>query len=216
MIPDSVGTVIAFLLLIAPGYVWQTRAAKYLPDLKTTALREATRIVFSSLIPSILAAVVVLFLLRSWVPVLRAGTSAPHLVIASLATSTLACLIAFLWSYVWFRKERRWASQISGGSALFKALTQLPENSGAAHVIVTARLLDGTVWRGEHMAHDVESEESFRTLFLAPHLSRRSGNGGKVTEYGAGDYVVIPLDQVSSLQLKYLSGSRKSEDLPEG
>ncbi|ASK65542.1 hypothetical protein CFK39_06500 [Brachybacterium avium] len=211
MIPDSVETVAAFLLLIAPGYVWQTRAAKYLPELKASALREATRIVFASLIPSILAALLVLTLLRDQLPVLRADPDPLHVVIASITISAVACLFAYLGALFHFRKERRWASQISGGSALYKALTQYPENSKVAQVLVTARLKDGTVWRGAHMAHDVEAEVPFRTLFLAPPLVRRNATTGTVAEYGTGNYVVIPLDQVSSLQLKYRSGKESGK-----
>lgn len=216
MIPDSVETVVAFLLLIAPGYVWQTRAARYLPTPATTTLREATRIVFSSIIPSVLAATIVLTALGGWPLSVPTDLSMLHALMVGLATSALACLFAYFWSFLWFRRERRWASQISDGSTLFKALTEQPENTGVARVIVTARLQDGTVWRGDHRAHDVESEESFRTLWLAPSLSHRDGATGKVTdsEFGDADHVVIPLDQIRSLQVRYVSTPHRSRAAP--
>lgn len=205
-------TVVAFLLLIAPGYVWQSRAAKHLPESTTTTLREAARIVFSSIIPSTLATALVLTVVSGWPPSLPARLGSFDIVLIGLVISALACAFAYFWPLIWFRRERKWASQISGGSALFKALTQFPENPAATHVIVTARLKDGTVWRGRHEAHDVESEESFRTLFLAPPLTRRNATTGKAFEYGKADYVLLPLDHVSSLQLKYLSAPREVED----
>lgn len=201
MIPDSIGAVVAFLLLIAPGYVWDRQACRFTPEQRTTALREAAHIVFSSLLPSTLAG---LALLPVWLLVPATAISPLLLLAAGLLTCAVACAIAFGWSCLYFWPERALVGQISRGSALFKALVGSPRRSDITQVVITAVLDDGTLWRGVHGAHDVDPEESPRMLFLTPPVIRRDPGTAKIVRLKSNEYVVLPLERVRSLQLTYL------------
>lgn len=201
MIPESVGTVIAFLLLIAPGYIWDRQSARHTPELRTTALREAAHIVFSSIIPSSIAGAL---LLPVWLSLPRVGVSPIVLLAVGLLTCGLACGITYAWSRFRFRGERASVGEITNGSTLFKALVTLPRRSAIVEVVVNATMQDGTLWRGVHAAHDVDPDESPRMLFLKPPLFCRSPGAESDAKFERHEYVVLPLEEVRSLQLTYL------------
>lgn len=201
MIPDSIGAVVAFLLLIAPGYVWDRQACRFTPEQRTTALREAAHIVFSSLIPSTLAG---LALLPVWLLLPTTAVSPLLLLAVGLLTCAVACAISFGWSCLHFWPERALVGQISRGSALFKALVGSPRRSDITQVVITAVMDDGTLWRGVHGAHDVDPEETPRMLFLTPPVLRREAGRKKIVKLKSNEYVVLPLERVRSLQLTYL------------
>lgn len=205
MLPESIGAVIAFLLLIAPGYIWDRQSARHEPELRTTTLREAATIVFSSIIPSTIAGTA---LLPLWLSLPRTDTPPLPMLAVGLATSALACVLTYGWAWLRFRSRRASGGEITRGSTLFKALVALPRGKERiSEVVVTARLQDGTLWRGVHASHDVGPDESAPMLLLQPPLVRRDPGATELVRYQAHEYVVLPLEGISSLQLTYLTGA---------
>lgn len=201
MIPDSVGAFVAFVLLIAPGYYWQRLASRYNPGTQATAFREATRTVFSSLLPTGIAAALLFW---AWIPVLRAEPTSAVLISMSFATYLLACLFVYIYSRVHFRTERAHPGRMAESSTLHQALATLPRTHGATKVEATIRLLDGTLWHGAVIAHDSEAEVTPKSLLLQPRVSRLDAQAQKPVEYGEADYVLVFLDQVSAIDLRYV------------
>ena len=208
MIPDSVGAFIAFVLLIAPGYYWQRLAARYNPESKASAFREATRTVFSSLLPTGIAATLLVWV---WIPVLSTEPAPAELISMSFATYLLACVFVHLYSRVKFRRERAHLGRMSESSTLHYALAALPRMHGATQVMATIRLLNGTQWHGAVREHDSETDVSPRSLLLQPRVSRLDAQAQEPVKYGKADYVLVFLDQVSAIELTYLKDRPTSE-----
>ncbi|WP_042752926.1 DUF6338 family protein, partial [Streptococcus anginosus] len=66
MIPNSIAAVVSFLLLIAPGFVWEWRRARYVPGTKESSLTEVSRVVVVSLVATAISAA--LLLRWVWIP----------------------------------------------------------------------------------------------------------------------------------------------------
>lgn len=61
MIPQGLTTLISFLVLVAPGLLFELRRERRRPTLEETAFREASRIAFTSFIFSLLSVIVLTF-----------------------------------------------------------------------------------------------------------------------------------------------------------
>lgn len=62
MIPDSTATLVAFLLLLAPGIIWELARAQHVPAVKETTLIEVCRVVLVSLVATTLAGITLLWM----------------------------------------------------------------------------------------------------------------------------------------------------------
>lgn len=206
MILDSVGAVLAFLLLIVPGFVWDRLASGLVPDVTTSVLREGAQIAFASVIPSGIAAII---FYRVWLSAFSSGANPLAPIAAGLMTSALACVFVVIFSVLYWHGRKAPRRKFDPHPALYHALVRLPEKSGATSVVATVRLQDGTMWQGTYAAHDTDAEVPFRALMLKPPIFRRDAESTNTVPYGRADHVVLSLDQVSSLQLRYLSGRSK-------
>lgn len=211
MIPDSTATFVAFLLLLAPGIVWELLRARHVPSVKETTLIEACRVVLASLVATALAAVSLLWM---WIPgytAIVAGSTTDidaqvRFVGMAVVTAVLAC------GYVILASVRRWPGEprIDGARVWHRAFVEwrnLPSPSGGrpvptrAHLIV--ELQDGTVWKGHYGAHDSDPEDDHRNLALQQPLSRKRPDETCFTQKDAGA-VVLPEREIRSVQVVYL------------
>lgn len=211
MIPDSTASLVAFLLLLAPGIVWELLRARHVPSVKETTLIEVCRVVLVSLIATTLAAISLLWM---WLPgytnVITQSTqnieAQVQLVGMAVATAALACGYAILASII------RWPGQppIDGARVWHRAFVEwrhLPSPDGkrvqptSPHLIV--ELQDGTVWKGAYGADDSDPEDDHRNLALKHPLSRKRPGETGFTEKTAGA-VVLPEREIRSVQVLYL------------
>lgn len=222
MIPDSAAALVSFLLLLAPGTVWQLRQARHEPAVKETALVEASRVVIASLVATGIAAV--LLLPAVWLPLYRRASSAgprlfdsatsalPYLA-GVAATSVLACALALAGAYArWPKKPpinpgRQW-------NHVF--VTMRPK--GAAPPYLTVELLDGTVWRGELVSFDTDPEDDQRGISLGPPLRRKRPEADRFevnSAPGVWRVVILAETQIKSIQAQYPSTPRPSQETAE-
>lgn len=212
MIPDSIATVVSFLLLLAPGTVWQLQQARREPSVKETALVEVSRVVIASLVATGSAAALLLPVV--WLPLYRTAESAGSKVFDSpisavpyvggvAATSLLACGLAMIGAALkWpgkapINRGRQW-------NHVF--VTMKPDGSKPPYL--TVELLDDTVWRGELVGFDTDPEDDQRGLTLGPPLrrKRRGAEGSEAKDADGGWRVVIlPETQIRSIQVQYPS-----------
>lgn len=68
MIPDSLTAVLSFLLLIAPGIVWELQRTRHEPAVKESALIELSRVILASLA---FTGAVTIFGLLYWFPLVQ-------------------------------------------------------------------------------------------------------------------------------------------------
>lgn len=194
MIPDSIGAVVAFLLLIAPGFVWDRCAARYAPEAKETPLREIAQIALASLAASGISAAALAWV---WIPVLRAGEDVITLLLASVATSLLACGITLL-----FAKWRLpGTGQMSANSVLYQAFETWADHEHNNGIFVVASLNDGTVWRGRYGAVDTGAEDLQPLIALRDPLSRRKLGEEDFYPYSGKQVVLLPLQHLTSMRL---------------
>lgn len=208
MIPNSLAAVVSFLLLLAPGIVWELQRTRYEPATKESTLVEVSRVVLASLVATGVSAM--LLLPWVWIPlyssaqdsdkeVLASPVSAVPYVGAALATSVLACGIALIVAtFTWPGK-----APISGVRVWHRAFVEWKDaGSDDPHVIV--ELLDGTVWRGKLRAFDSDPEDDQRDIALGRPLQRKRQGEEKFQERPESwKVVILPENQVKSTQVAY-------------
>ena len=214
MVPDSLAALVSFLLLLAPGIVWQLQRARYRPAVKESALIEVSRVVLASLAATGAAAAMLAWWV--WMPLYRHAeasgsssspvTSVPYIA-AVVATSLLAC------GLVLFVSLLKWPGRppINEGRIWSQAFIDLrPVDAKVTYL--TVELLDKTVWKGEMLGFDSDPEDSHRSLLIGPPV-RRKREGG--TEFDHLDdpwrMVILPESQIKSIQVHHSKKNSVSE-----
>lgn len=209
MAPTSVGTLISFLLLLAPGALWQLIRARYRPSVKETTLSELSRVVIISLLATTAASLVLAF--PVWLPLYRyagsisadtpnpATTLLPYLA-GVVATSAVACgLVLITTARIWPGKP-----SINEGRAWNQVLVEArPDDAGPP--FLTVELLDGTVWRGTLATFDSDPEDANRNLALISPLRRKRPDeeNFEKKDGGGSRLVLLPEVQIKSIQVEF-------------
>ncbi|WP_402377930.1 DUF6338 family protein [Isoptericola rhizosphaerae] len=208
MIPNSLAALVSFLLLLAPGILWQLIQGRHTPAVKETVLTEVARVVLVSLAATGAASVLLLY--WPWLPLYRRAQAAgpeafaaptdvvPYLG-AVVGTALLASLLA------WIAASLRWREppRISPGRVWNRLFdSYLPNRSIQPALLV--ELLDGTVWRGLLETFDTDPEDHDRSLALTHPLARkRPGDPCFAPKGDIGRYVVLPESQIKTIQVIY-------------
>lgn len=208
MIPDSLATIVAFLLLLAPGVLWQLMQARHSPATKETTLVEVSRVVLASLLATGVAGLLLLW--WPWMPLYRRALidggdsfatfadTAPYLG-AVVATALLACALT------WGAARLRWRgrARIRPGRVWNRIFVDMvPPDAGQPALLV--ELLDGTVWRGTLETFDSDPEDDQRNLALSSPLARKRPGEAKFERKGdSGRYVILPETQIRTIQVIY-------------
>ncbi|MGE9365595.1 DUF6338 family protein [Isoptericola nanjingensis] len=209
MIPSGSAALVSFLLLVAPGMVWQFQQARHEPAVKETVLVEASRVVIASLVATGAAGLALSWM---WVPLYERvrtadpdalslpGATVPYFA-AAAATSLLACGLALL------AAAFKWPGRapISAGRAWSQAFVgRRPPNTEQPWLIV--ELLDGTVWKGTLQHFDTDPDDDHRALLLGEDLMRRDPGAKEFKPVGdAGRNVILPESQIKSTQVQYIA-----------
>lgn len=197
MIPESLGAIVAFLLLVTPGFVWDQCVARHVPQQKETVLRETARIVSVSVLATIVSAGALWWL---WVPVFNSPDSPVHLLLASAATCLLASMVAFVVAKIRYRGP----GTINTGSVMYSVLVKMPtskKTSGDPRVWVT--LENGVVWMGILGGFDVAPEDNNPQLFLKSPIKRKKPAEIVYTKYPGKDYILLPMQRIVSMRVAY-------------
>lgn len=219
MIPDSIATLVGFLLLLAPGIVWELLRARHVPSVKETTLIEVCRVVLVSLVATVLAGLALLWM---WLPASRALSPSDTptvddqvtLVGMVLITATLACGLVTLLAYIRWRGD----AQISTGRVWHRAFVEWRQFPSSSHQrgqvtrppLLTVELQDGTVWKGEYGAADSDPEDGNRTLALQAPLSRRRPDEERFSVKDTAGVVLLPEREIRSVQVTYSTATRES------
>lgn len=145
MIPNSVGAVVAFLLLAAPGALYYLLRSPHAPATRETALGELSRVVLASLAATALAAMTLSWM---WLNIYRATQSAAAFApvqvgLGVVATSSLACGLVTLLSW-WKWGRRPVSSQIVPGRVWYQAMVSDRPTKACGRPYLTVELVDGT------------------------------------------------------------------------
>jgi hypothetical protein len=214
LIPSTLGAVVGFLLLLAPGISWELQSIKHEPTVKQSALVELSRIVLASLLATATSAI--LLLQSVWMPLykstLRSPTdpfSSPHLVVSYgvsvILTSALACLLTLIVAMLRWPKK----GPIRGIRVWHRVfVASRPPETDIPYL--TIELLDGTIWKGRLRSFDSDPEDSQRALALGQPLRRKRPNQEFEIISQACGFVVLAESQIKSIQVAY---PRSKEDI---
>lgn len=204
MIPSSVGTAIAFLLFIAPGAVWQWWRSRYRSTAKETVLTETARAALISVAASLVAAVLIGWWI--WVPLYErtvsgdvlindvVGIVAPKVFFATFLNSTVACVLAWLVAVACWHGPST-VTSMSVWTRSFSSFGRSP------YLIV--ELLDGTIWRGKYIAHDLDIDSAVKNLSIGQPLQRRQPNEGLFHPKIGTTFVLLKEDSIKTVQVLY-------------
>jgi hypothetical protein len=208
LIPSTLAAVVAFLLLLAPGIVWELQRARFQPAVKETALIEASRIVLASMTASLVAAVPLLPFL--WVPLYEMARDADAGLLASpvaavpymggaVTHSLMACgLVLAFCAFKWPGK-----APIVSMRVWHLALEKW-RPTGSLNPNLVVELLDGTIWRGSLLSFDAGPEDNQRCLALGQPLTRRRPEESAFQSIHERRHAVILAEtQIKSIQVSY-------------
>jgi Family of unknown function (DUF6338) len=210
VVPSTWLSVLFFVVLIAPGLLFDLLAARRRVGAPESAFREASRVVLASVVFSVLGLAVVGLvrtLQPSWMPDPDRLVADPHqywvehyrlLLAALLVTGSVALGAAVLAHWLLGRKFGSGLRTLSTWRKVFRQ--ELPAGT-AAHVRV--RLTNGTVFTGKLAGYSADLELVDREIVLAPPLfSKRSGK--ELTALPVEwQRVILPASSVESITVQY-------------
>ena len=208
--PSNWGGVLIFLLLVAPGLLFDLRSARRRASPKQSAFREIGRITLASIGFGAAALVVVLIAAARW-PGVFAGP--PDVLESHSPTSdvgavkiawtlglqtAVALALAFLWSFGW---EKRQSSDLRPVSSWTKAFrTGRPEGSAA---YARVKLRSGSVWVGQVESFSADLETPGRELVLIPPISVAAPGQPLAPLPASWQRVLIAGDDIESIAVQY-------------
>lgn len=216
--PETVGSLIAFLLLVTPGICFELLRERSRPERARSAFRETAVVVVASVVLSG-AALGVLLLIReiqsNWLPSPRDLVRSPgaystehlELVVRALtAHVVLACGLAYAWHRLLCWK--RPGGKISPNPAWFE-IVRGNANPRNDRVLVSVELQDGSGVRGLVKGYDLKPDQSLRSLVLAgsdsnPLVTRRASTAVESRVDPGWAYVVVPAEHIKLANVAFV------------
>lgn len=204
MIPDSLGAVVGFLLLIAPGTLWELLRERYVPTQRRTPLSELSRVALVSLLATASAAG--LLYVPLWSTLLGGQLDPTNFLLASALTSALGCLLVCGVSLV----AHRGPAQIHGPGQLHLALKewpamaqpQDPRASEDNPVFLQVTMDDGSMWAGSRAGYDLGPEEPHPQLALrGPLTFFQTATSKHLYFANQQEFVLLPLSKVAWIRV---------------
>lgn len=238
MIPQTLGALIGFLGLVAPGLAFEAMRERRRPQIPGSAFREASRVALASLWLVVAAVLVQVFLwgilpataidLAEWV---RLGDSYMVANLAKVAlnlvfTTALACGMGFgIAKLVSIAKKEK--SSLSNGSPWHEALR--PPDPGSEHTWAHVQLRDGTAFFGYVESYTLHEKPDERDILLYGTAMQRAvrseaGNVEHAQNIGSKwEKVVVSGSQIAYIRVQYRdaggalvrSGNREPEPITE-
>lgn len=230
MIPQTLGTLIAFLGLIAPGLAFELVRERKRPRITDSAFREASRIALSSFILSATSIVIQLILWAIWPHLsldleawIKAGNAYLQgnatKVVGNLAFTTLfACLLGFLFALAISVSSQESSSHVTG-SAWRHALRVARPRKAKAWVHV--HLKDGTAFFGYLGSYSLADKPDEREILLkgVTLTTARFSSDGELENVDTigerWESVVIPASQIAYIRVQYRDSNGNQVDSEE-
>lgn len=194
MIPESADALYFFILLVAPGFLWNIRAERNTPGEKRTALGESAQIVVASLLSTAPNAAFFYY----WLWLVGVDANEVSNSTRSIIISGMACLTA------WSAAIVRWpkAGAIRPSPILFQGIVEWRGAGEITALFVT--LKNGTSWRGQYAGHDTGHDATSPWLVLKSPVSRRGPNRDKWQRFNEPQGVALQISEIESIRLVHL------------
>ena len=210
MIPDGIGSVVVFLVLIAPGLLFDWLEDRRRPTIKESAFREAGRTVLASLALAVAAALVLMLLATAFPGLLLnpadlATENARQLVEDRQGAAVLTLLVQTGLAFglavgLHAVLAHRSTTALEAVSLWFKAVRAAPRGTVA---YAQVRLASGATWYGVVEAYSADLETGGRELLLSkPIMAARKGEKLKALD-PRWERVVLRGDEIEWIAFKY-------------
>lgn len=211
MTPDGWGSALAFLLFVAPGIVFDLLSRRRRAGVDESAFREASRVALSSLVFSLLAALLVVPRASRSPIVVRAARaveagglswlSSEGLALLGVAVAqlVLSCVLAFGWHSV-LRLIGHGGNIVLGSAWTRVFRLDLPDDHEG---YVLAKLTSGAVWAGRVLSFSPDLELDHRELVLGQPLSIETASGDMADVPSDFQRVVLRATEISTLTVMY-------------
>lgn len=212
MVPESVGALLAFLLFVAPGILFELRRARRLPEREQTAFFEISRVALASVVLSG-ASICILVLVRMLWPLLMPDPSAwfalgtkeylaqNHGVVARalLLELAIAGLLAFVADRALTRRTDGAMRDQPGWFAMFR---EWAPKGCVVHASVTMK--DGTIYAGRVTGYSTHRDLARRELALGQPAFVRGSGGEEVRRVHPHlQRIWLPGDEVAAVFVEY-------------
>lgn len=220
MIPTTIVQFFLFLVLVAPGLLFELLRERRRPAIEETAFREASRIALASVVFNLaaLAVLAIIHLIHSrWLPSPAAWLAHPgtyarshYVVIVWAVVAELALAIGFVALIDQTRRKR--SGNIRSGGIWFQLFrADRPDNTVPW---VSLRLTDGAEIAGFLLYYVSADDPAIREIALKPNvegtgLQLRKSADGPVERLNDWSRIVIRGDQISYFKVKYLPAAPK-------
>ncbi len=210
MVPSTLLSIILFILLIAPGLLFDLLAGRRRVGAPESAFRETSRVVLASLAFSTLGLLAVA-LLRTAAPHLMPDPRqlfghpqayfAAHYRRIFWAMALEAVVAVGSAAVIHSRLQRKSDSVLRTTSSWSKVLREdLP---AGAHPHVRVRLTNGTVYVGQVSDFTADLDQADREIVLCPPLYSKSGDKALTGMPEEWQRVVLPASSIESIGVTY-------------
>ncbi|TCC39371.1 DUF6338 family protein [Kribbella sindirgiensis] len=212
MLPTSWLTLVLFLLLVAPGMLFDLLAAKRRVGAPESAFREISRIALGSLGFSAIGLAVVTVLHLKWgrafVALDKAVTDKPYLtsqlrhVVVTAVVATVVALLAALALHWWLGRGKD-KPHLTHDSLWTKAFREDRPTNTDPHVWV--KLSSGPRFIGKVAHYSADLDLTDRELILAPPLYMEMPGQAELIEIGKQGWqrLVIPGNAIEAIGVQY-------------
>ena len=210
MVPSTWLSVLLFVVLVAPGLLFDLLAERRRVGAPESAFREASRVVLASLVFSGLGFAVVGLvraLRPAWMPDPDRLVADPQQYLVEhyrllLAALVVTASVAFgaVGLVHWFL-GRKYGSNLRTLSTWHKVFRQELPDGTAAYVRV--RLSNGTVFTGKLAGYSADLELADREIVLAPPLFSKTGNNKLTALPVEWQRVILPASSIESITVQY-------------
>lgn len=216
MIPSSVGAVVGFLLLVAPGVAWELFSGRFRSAVKESALTELSRIALASIVATSLSGLV---LRDQWFDLVLSdealaapeGTLSRNLLTMSFLTALVAFgLVLAVWLLCWLFTWRK-AGRVRRGRT-WRQVFDSVKPAKTERPVAAVELMDGSVWGGIVQMFDDDPEDSGRWIALKGPLRRKRAGSNYSPVDDRWKYVLVPESDIRTIRVAYPNDSKKDSD----
>lgn len=215
MVPDTFGAVVTFLLLVAPGVLWESFRKRRQPQADRSSFREISDVVLFSAGFSVAASLMVVAVSAAFAPAALddlesflakgpEGSDVSPLFVGGFLVweGVLALLLVAL-------ADVSVGERVYGRPTLFQRslwVQLFRENvTDERAAVATVSLIDGSALRGPVAYFSVDDQLDQRELGLAAPITRFHESGGGGRQLLGAQFVMIPIGQIRDIEVVYVT-----------
>lgn len=218
MVPSSLSAVLVFVLLVAPGLLYDLLTARYRAGAPESTFREASRVVLASALFTLAAGAVLLTAcLIAWRPapdlrrlLVDASYQRENALVLALAPALLSAVACGLAGAFFLWKRRDYGPALKRESMWHRAFTM--HAPPGHYAFARVRTKSGLVYMGKVAGYSVDINLAGRELLLKPPLWIRREGGNQSPVHQTWQRVLLSSDEIVSVMVSFRPMDTDSND----